>query len=185
MSSRSRSFAISLLLATGGALCAAGLIIIGLVFVLDGIDEQRMSDHTYTITFGHPGDDCDNPEAVMVDADNGQPLFCAAQGNGVGPPINQVVAVPGFSTAQNREITQMAESLGAHRLSVAAQHQIQDRMNQIAATLPPAGRPDHGAALWGTRRSWTGAGVALVGILSFWYACHRAIHIGKQRRSMP
>jgi hypothetical protein len=161
-------------------LVVIGAVGVGLAFVLDGIGEQHAGDNAYTITFGHPGGDCADPEAVIIDVDNGQPLFCAAVGGGVGPPINQIVAVPGFSDDQNREITELAESLGAHGLSATAQGQIQDRMNQLAATLAPADRPGHGAVLWGSVRAWTGAGLIIVGIVGFWYGCRRAFRLGNR-----
>ncbi|HEX3788812.1 MAG TPA: hypothetical protein VHW44_13185 [Pseudonocardiaceae bacterium] len=174
MSSRPGADLTRVLILTAGVLCSIGLFIAGLAFVFTGIEEQHVGDTSYVITFGHPGTDCDNPEAVLVDVDNGQPLFCAAEVSGVGSPINQTVLVPGFTRAQDDEITQLAGSLGANGLSVAAQHQIQDRVNQIAATVPPADRPGHGAFLWGTRRAWIGGSMILVGILGFYWIIRTA-----------
>jgi hypothetical protein len=56
-------------------------------------------------------------------------------------------------------------------------------VDQIAATVPTAGRPEHGAVIWGVRRSWTGAGMILLGIAGFTYVIRTALRSSARPRA--
>jgi len=147
-----------ILLMTLLVLGLTGLGAVGGVSILIGIAEQHAADQTYVVGFSHPGAECGSG-AVSFDVTNGEPLSCVPAGV---LPMSDKTNFPGFTDAQNDEVTVLAKQLGTDRLSTADRQQIQRRVDQISATVPAARRPhyDEGVSLgplWGAGLAWVGA----------------------------
>lgn len=75
--------------------------------------------------------------------------------------------LPGFTPAQNGEIGDLVKGLAVGGLSEAEQRQIQDRVDEIAVTVPESERPYHYTGLWGTGLAWLGGAILAVSLLLF------------------
>jgi hypothetical protein len=151
-----------LLLACVAAIVSVGLVAFGGVSALAGFLDQREADRVYVVQFKRPGDECGAARRMHLDVTDGKPLSCRPGFTGAvgGYARNDL---PGFAEAQNQEVLVLAERLGGDGLSTAEQRQIQDRVDQIAAGLPAAERPDRKPGLWGARQAWLGGGLAMAG----------------------
>jgi hypothetical protein len=116
---------------------ALGCVVLGLAIlgglamtVIGGLEVLVYSGR-HDVTFARPGDDCGG--VVTLNIDDGTRLWCSA----VGPvtPPSDPRGLDGFSEEQNNEVLALAEELGGNGLSEAEQRQIQDRVDEIAATL--------------------------------------------------
>jgi len=84
----------------------------------------------------------------MVDVDNGDPLYC--QRRGIPAPFGEsAVDLPGFDDQQNQQVLDLSKDLGADGFSDAGRTHLQDKVDQITASLPPGRRPYHRPFLWG------------------------------------
>ncbi|MFG1627021.1 hypothetical protein [Kribbella sp. NPDC049227] len=135
---RSLGKVLLVLLAVLGVL---GLAFGGLMAALWGFADQYASHYDYKVGFKHPGDDCGNNE-LSVDVADGEPLGC-----GFGGSAGEL---PGFSDEQNAEVVALARELGAGGFTDAERDQVQRRVDQIVASLPPERLPQH-PWLWGWR----------------------------------
>lgn len=149
-------------------LCAPVFAVFGLVAVLIGFAEQHAADKTYVVGFALPGDEC-GPGAVDFDISDGQVLKCMSNGM---RPLSSTARFPGFTDAQNQEMTALASQYGESGLSTPERREIQWRANQLAKTVPEERRPhyDEGVSLgplWGASLAWVGIGVLFVSILAF------------------
>lgn len=153
-----------LLLACLVAIVSVGLVAFGGVSALAGYLDQREADRVYVVQFKRPGDECGAARQMHLDVASGEPLSCRPGYAGVigGYAMDDL---PGFTDAQNDEILALAKSLGGDGLSTAEQGQIQDRVDQIAATVPAAERPDRKPGLWGARQAKLGGALALAGVV--------------------
>jgi hypothetical protein len=130
------------------ALLAA--FVFGVVGLIAGIAEQHAANNTYVVTLATPGDDC-GANTVAFDA-SGNVLSCTTVGL---PSTDSVASFPGFTDAQDQQITDLAQRLGADGgLSDAGLAQIQQQVDKIAATVPADKKPhyDEGVSvepLWG------------------------------------
>jgi hypothetical protein len=116
---------------------ALGCVVLGLAIlgglamtVIGGL-EVLVYYGRHDVTFARPGDDCGG--VVTLNIEDGTRLWCSA----VGPvePPSDPRGLDGFSQEQNNEVLALAEELGGNGLSEADQRQIQDRVDEIAATL--------------------------------------------------
>lgn len=119
---------------------ALGCVVLGLAVLgglamagIGGLEVAVYSDR-HDVTFARPGDDCGGVMALNVE--DGTRLWCSEVGP-VAPPVDPLDArgLDGFSRAQNNEVLALAERLGRNGLSEADQRQIQDRVDEIVATL--------------------------------------------------
>ena len=158
---------------------SVGLVAFGAVNVLFGVLQQREADGVYVVQFKRPGDECGGSSQMHLDVTDGEPLGCRPGYAGVigGWARNDL---PGFTDAQNEEILALAEELGSDGLSTAEQRQIQDRVDQITATVPAAERPDRKPGLWGARLAWLGGAMVVVGILGMVVALRLVIRDSKR-----
>jgi hypothetical protein len=117
---------------------ALGCVVLGLA-VLGGLAmtgiggvEVAVYSGRHDVTFARPGDECGGVRVTLNIAD-GTRLWCSA----VGPvtPPSDPRGLDGFSEEQNNEVLALAERLGLDGLSEADQRQIQDRVDEIAATV--------------------------------------------------
>ncbi|MFI5615018.1 hypothetical protein [Amycolatopsis sp. NPDC051903] len=97
------------------------------------------------------------------DEATGQVLACTGS-------AESTVTFPGFTYAQNDEVEALARNLGADRLSEADQDRIQQRIDDIVATVPSSARPHHDEGvslgpLWGAGLAWAGGAVLIVGLV--------------------
>jgi len=137
------------------ALGYLALFALGIPNAIAGFGDQGVANHTYRVELQHSHDDC-HPQGLHLDLDNGQLLQCTPYG---GPTYATRPDLPGFTGAQNDEILALSMKLGAGGLTVAEGHQIQDRIDQIVATVPPV----HHSWFWGARRGWLGVAMFIVG----------------------
>jgi hypothetical protein len=138
----------------------------GATAIVVGIAEQHAAENTYVVGLSRPGADCGSG-AVGFDVSDGAVLSCELAGFPAG---SDVADFPGFSDAQNQEVTDLAKQLGGDGLSTADQQQIQGLVDQFAATVPAAQRPhyDEGVSvepLWGAGLAWVGAAALAVSVL--------------------
>ncbi|HVV23721.1 MAG TPA: hypothetical protein VHF06_30080 [Pseudonocardiaceae bacterium] len=157
-----------ILLLTLGLLVVAGLGAFGAVSIVVGFAEQHAADDTYVVGFANPGADC-GEGAQSFDVATGAALSCVPEGAGAG---SDRADFPGFTDAQNDQVTQLAKDLGADGLSLADQQRLQHLVDTLAATVPPARRPhyDEGVSLeplWGAALAWVGGGTVVVCVLCF------------------
>lgn len=152
-----------LFLACVAAFVSVSLVAFGGVSVLVGLLNQREADGVYVVQFNRPGDECGGARQLHLNVTDGKPLACRPGYAGVGGFARS--DLPGFADAQNEEVRALAEKLGSDGLSAAEQRQLQDRVDQISATVPTAERPDRKPGLWGARLAWLGGGMAVAGIL--------------------
>lgn len=116
---------------------ALGCVVLGLVVLgglaMTGIGGVEVAVYAgrHDVTFARPGDDCGG--VVTLNIEDGTRLWCSA----VGPvtPPSDPRGLDGFGEEQNNEVLALAEELGGNGLSEADQRQIQDRVDEIAATL--------------------------------------------------
>jgi len=117
----------------------------GLFMTFWGFVDQYASHYTYKVGFKHPGDDCGNNE-LAVDLTDGAPLECSSIGvPSYGTPK---VDLPGFSDEQDDEVLQLSTQLGAGGFTAAEREQLQGKVDQIVASLPPERLPQR-FWLWG------------------------------------
>ncbi|MGK5553314.1 hypothetical protein ACSNOI_17015 [Actinomadura kijaniata] len=141
-------------------LAGAALFAVSVPFTLVGIAEKRHADRAYVVGFV-PGDGCGDAHELYLHVDDGKPMDCVAPGmSGSGR-----VRLPGFTTDQNDQVRTLAQRLGHDGLSAAEQREIQHRVDELAATVPPSKRPYGKQAVSGAGRIWLGAGMALTGLL--------------------
>lgn len=126
-----------------------GLALGSFMLVLYGFVEQYASHYTYVVGFKKPGDDCGNNK-LTVSRVSGEPLQCGI----VGSPGR----FPGFTEEQNEEVIALSKELGADGFQPGEREQVQQRVDQIVASLPPERLPHH-PWLWG----WKLGVVGLVG----------------------
>ncbi|WP_328617498.1 hypothetical protein OHS18_15285 [Amycolatopsis sp. NBC_00355] len=141
------------------------LTAIGAAAVLAGVAEQHAADNAYVADFARPGAECGSGE-VHFDESDGVVLACLPRGG-------SSVRFPGFSDAQNDDVEALAKNLGADSLSTVDRARIQQRVDEIAATVPEPARPhyDEGMSLgpvWGAGLAWAGGAVALLGGLGLY-----------------
>lgn len=153
-----------LFLACVAAIVSVSLVAFGAVSALVGLLNQGEADEVYVVQFKRPGDECGGARQMHLDVTDGKPLACRPGYAGVvgGRASSDL---PGFADAQNEQVRALAEELGSGGLSAAEQRQIQDRVDQISATVPTAERPDRKPGLWGARLAWLGGGMVVAGIL--------------------
>ncbi|MEV0729747.1 hypothetical protein [Polymorphospora sp. NPDC050346] len=170
-----------LLLACLVAIVSVGLVAFGGVSALAGFLDQRAADRVYVVQFKRPGDECGGARQLHLDVTDGKPLSCRPGYAGVvgGYARNDL---PGFADAQNEQVLALAEGLGGDGLSSAEQRQIQDRVDQILATVPAAERPDRKPGLWGARQAWLGGGLAMAGVIGLVALLLLAIRATKRGR---
>jgi hypothetical protein len=151
------------------ATACTGLCVFGFMTAFVGFADQNVADHTYKVGFKHAGDDC-GAERLELSVDNGKPLYCGPPG---AIPIQpKSVALPGFTEAQNSEVATLALGLGTDGLSAADRSQIQARVDELLAAVPPANLPHH-PTYWGARLGWIGIGALVTGLLGM-FAMHRS-----------
>jgi hypothetical protein len=157
----------------GGCFILLGLV--GVFAIVGGIVQQHDADNAYVVEFSHPGADC-GPGTVAFDVTNGERLFCGGAG---AIPIGNSGRFPGFTDAQNQDVTALAEKLGSGGLSTDEQRQIQQRADQIAATVPSEARRPHDSydidllgdfslslgPFWGSRLTWLGVAALASSVL--------------------
>lgn len=136
--------------------------IAGLVAAFVGIADQNAANNTYVADFASPGDGCGSAE-VHFNEDGGGVLACVGSGE-------SSVDFPGFTDEQNDEVESLALTLGEDRLSETDQERIQERIDDIAATVPQSDRPRYDPTVsigpvWGAGLAWTGGGALLLGVL--------------------
>ena len=124
---------------------SVGLIGGGFGAALWGFSDQNAARYTYKVGFKHPGDDCGNHD-LSVDLADGVPLKCGAPG--VVPYDDPEVDLHGFDDEQNAEVLTLSKQLGAEGFTPAEREQLQNRVDQIVASLPPDRLPQH-PWLWG------------------------------------
>jgi hypothetical protein len=146
------------------ALGCAGLFAGGVLFAVDGFAEQRSADRAYVVGFQTAGTEC-GTYGLHLNSGDGTPLTCVPVG--VRPAPGQRAGLRGFSDAQYDEVMTLAARLGSGGLSATEQRQIQDRVDQFAAGVPPADRPFPDSGLWGARRGWLGVGMLVASVLGF------------------
>ncbi|MFC6879396.1 MULTISPECIES: hypothetical protein [Actinomadura] len=146
-----------------------GVVVFGGIFTLVGYLEQRRAHPPYKIEFVHGRGGCDEGP-VHLNVEDGKQLSCIPSRFAGGWGYEG--ELPGFTAEQTDEVMALSESLGADGLSDADQRQIQQRVDQIAATVPPAQRP-HRPTIWGARRAWLGIGMIAVAITPAWMLLRR------------
>jgi len=142
-----------------GAFVSVGLFSVGATSVLVGIAEEGTDDHVYDVVFVRDVEPCDENE-LYLSIEDGEALSC-----GVGLSMATRVDLPGFTEAQNDEVGELADQLGIDGLTGAEQHQIQDRVDELLATVPRARRGDYHPGIWGARRAWLGLSMVLASVL--------------------
>ena len=136
------------------------VFVAGLFALLFGSADQHAANRTYIAYFGSAGDECE--ARVHFDKATGQVLDCAGS--------DFTVKRPGFTKAQNAEIEALAKELGADSfmLDESDQVRIQQRIDDIAATLPESVRRDGALSLgplWGADLAWTGVAAIVLSLL--------------------
>ncbi|MFB6720413.1 hypothetical protein ACFCV3_09650 [Kribbella sp. NPDC056345] len=130
-----------------------GLALGSFMLVLYGFVEQYAAHYTYVVGFKKPGDGCGNNK-LSVSRVTGEPLVCGV----VGSPGR----LPGFTDEQNAEVIALSKELGADGFQPGEREQVQQRVDQIVASLPPDRLPQH-PWLWGWKLGVIGlAGAAVV-----------------------
>jgi hypothetical protein len=145
-----------------------GVVMIGAGLVAVIFGGAGGADTSYVADFGRPGEDC-GPARVHFDRYNGKVLRCAPGGGAS-------VSFPGFTEAQNKQIEALAEELGADILSEADEVQIQQRIDEIAVTVPESARPQPAGLgpLRGAGLAWTGGALIAVGLAGVVLASRRS-----------
>ncbi|EID54788.1 hypothetical protein [Saccharomonospora xinjiangensis] len=137
---------------------------IGLVVGGIGFFQGVIADSAYEISFDDEGDTCNPAEMTHhVDADDGTLLHCrTASQYGLLAPASGPMRFAGFTSEQNAEITALIEKLAHNALIESEQELLRDRVNEIAATLPPHRRPDNFEWYEGWNLFWPGFGTLAV-----------------------
>ncbi|MCT2588070.1 hypothetical protein [Actinophytocola gossypii] len=143
-----------------------------LVFV--GFLEWSETSGKRSVEFASPGDDCDAAR-LELNIEDGTRLTCTT---GVPVPSSAFRGLEGFSAAQNSEVLTLAADLGEDGLSEAEQQRIEDRVDEIAATLPPL--EDERILPGPTGINRILLGVAMLVGLGIWY-----LVIGSRQRRYP
>jgi hypothetical protein len=151
-------------LVTLGVLACVGAAVFGFACLAGGLAEAYADSQTYVVAFGYPGQECDRDKVTFSTAD-GKVLACRS--NGVTPMRPVAAEFPGFSRGQDEAVMAYATQLGQDGVTLDERDQIQQRVNQIAATVPAANRPhDSSEMRVGPLRAgalaWTGAGLLVV-----------------------
>ena len=147
------------------AVVSVALAAVGATMILVGIAEARVAHLTYQVAFVHADDDCDGAHGLYLSSSIGKPLSCEPS---YAVWTASDADLPGFTDTQVTEITDLAQRLavtGGDRLSVADRHTIQDRVDTILATVPPAERKYGDKTIWGVRRILIGALAVTLGAL--------------------
>lgn len=152
-----------------GCGCLAGLAVIALfgvplfavISVIIGISEQVKYDHTYEVKFNVSGQECD-PGTVTFSMTDGSVLDCGLKGTVPMGPVD--ADFPGFSKAQDQAVMALAKQLGEDRIQEDDAGRIQERVDQIAGTLPAGSRPSYHEGmrigpLWGRSLAYAGGGL--------------------------
>lgn len=150
------------------AIGSFAILAISVTTMLVGYAEMRGAKLTYQVAFVRgAGGDCDGAHGMYLRVTDGEPVFCQQ-----APLKGGDVDLPGFTDEQVAEVIQLANQLaaagpgtGAVGLSAADQRLIQDRVDAILATVPPAEREYGDKSVWGAGRIWTGVGMAVLGVL--------------------
>lgn len=147
-----------------GALGAVTLFAFGVPSVLVGIAEQRHIDEAYVVGFV-PDASCDDAYELYLRVEDGAILDCVQAGVGIVRSSGRV-SLPGFTDAQNQLLQQLAAELGSDGLSAVEQRNIQQRVDEFAATVPPEHRPYGELAVSGADRAWLGGGMIVAAIVA-------------------
>jgi len=107
-------------------------------------------------------------DRLELNVEDGTPLFCTT-GVPAGPRKHR--GLEGFGGAQNEEVFSLAARLGEDGLSEADQRRISDRVDEIAATLPPVEDERMLPGPTGVRRLMLG--LAMLGAAGIWYLVQR------------
>ena len=132
-----------------GVVVLLGLFLGGAAIMFWGFAGPGPGPQTYRVDFMHEGDGCvGDGDPIMVNVDDGEPLDCLPRSPlaNYGTPA---VDLPGFTDAENKEVLDLSENLGADGISDAERPQLQTKVDQITASLPPDLRPHHHPFLWG------------------------------------
>ncbi|GAB3936952.1 hypothetical protein GCM10029976_049300 [Kribbella albertanoniae] len=116
-----------------------------------GFVEQYAAHYDYVVGFKKPGDSCGNNN-LSVSRVTGEPLGCGI----LGKPGK----LPGFTDEQNAEVIALSKELGADGFQPGEREQVQQRVDQIVASLPPERVPQH-PWFWG----WKVAVAGVLGLL--------------------
>lgn len=142
----------------------AAALLPGFGCLITGIGQRSDVDNAYRIEFGHEGDTCTESGPLYLSVDTGEAMACTAYPQF---PSGGTTTLPGFTPAQNGEIGDLVKQLAAGGLSEAEQRRIQDRVDEIAATVPESERPYHYTGLWGTGLALLGGAIVVVSLLLF------------------
>ncbi|UJW36970.1 hypothetical protein L3Q67_45450 (plasmid) [Saccharothrix sp. AJ9571] len=144
-----------------GALGAVASGVFGFLFVVVGWAEQHHIDSAYVVGFV-PGADCGDGHELYLRVEDGAIVQCVQGGPGVFG--SGAASLHGFTDTQNQELTRLAAELGSDGLSAAEQREIQQNVDEAAATVAPTNRPYGDQAVSGAHRMWLGAGMIVIGI---------------------
>ncbi|RVX43335.1 hypothetical protein EDD27_6016 [Nonomuraea polychroma] len=121
-----------------------GLLMGGGALIIMGGSEMSAEADRYAVQFGNPGDDCNWRAPLHIDIKDGARTYCGRRG-AAPPPWRQSVdtttfkGFKGFTDGQRKEVLTLSSQLGSDGLSETEQQQIQNRVDEIAATVsvPP------------------------------------------------
>jgi hypothetical protein len=140
--------------------CVA-LFVIGVPSVLVGIAEQRHVDDAYVVGYV-PGASCDDAHELYLRTEDAAILDCVSAGISFA---SGRISLPGFTDEQNARVETLKDQLGQDGLSGADRREIQDTVDQLAATVPPDVRPYGDQWVLGAGRAWLGGGMIVVAVL--------------------
>ncbi|OLF15458.1 hypothetical protein [Actinophytocola xanthii] len=140
-----------------------GVLLLGFACLVTGIGQRGDVRNAYEVGFGQSGDRCEASVDVHLDVETGEAMSCTNLNTSFGAPF----AFSGFTAGQNEEVAALVERLGDGGLSEGEQRRIQDRVDELAATVPAENRPYHYSGLWGTGLALLGGGIIVAGLVLF------------------
>ncbi len=109
-----------------------------------------------------PGASCDDAHELYLRVEDGSVL--RRMPAGASAWLGRVT-LPGFTDEQDEQLAELLTRLAPDGLPAAEQREIQQRVDELAAAVPPEARPYGDRRVWGAGQAWPGAGMVVVAII--------------------